>query len=47
MEPAREVAAGLAAAGILVVQQGGAAVDLATVTGAVRLARGPKWDPAS
>lgn len=47
MDLAREVAAGLATAGVLVVQQGGKAVDLATVTGAVRLARGPKWEAVS
>lgn len=43
MDPAREVAAGLAAAGLIEVRQGGVKVDPATATGALRLARGPGW----
>lgn len=43
MDAAREVAAGLAADGVLEVRQRGEKVDPATATGALRLARGPSW----
>ncbi len=43
MAAAREVAGELAEAGVLEVRQGGQAVELATATGPIRLARGPKW----
>ena len=43
MDPAREVAAELARAGVVVVRQHGADIDLATAVGPVRLARGPAW----
>ena len=39
MEPARQAAARLVAAGEVVVTQGGRVVDLATVTGPIRLRR--------
>ncbi|MEU4690887.1 DUF3253 domain-containing protein [Actinoplanes sp. NPDC023714] len=43
MDTAREVAAELARDGEIVVRQRGADVDIATVTGPIRLARGPRW----
>ena len=43
MDTARDVAAELAAAGLVEVRQGGSRVDPATATGALRLARGPGW----
>jgi hypothetical protein len=43
MDTAREVAAGLAGQGVIVVRRRGADVDITTVTGPVRLARGPAW----
>jgi hypothetical protein len=43
MDPARSVAAELAAEGVLEVRQRGVRVDPATATGALRLARGPAW----
>jgi uncharacterized protein DUF3253 len=43
MDPAREVAAELSRAGVIVVRQHGADVDLAAAVGPVRLARGPRW----
>jgi hypothetical protein len=46
MDVAREVAAGLARDGTIVVRQRGEDVDITTAAGPVRLARGPKWDPA-
>ena len=47
MDIAREVAAELAGEEIIVVRQHGKDVDLATATGPVRLARGPKWEAVS
>lgn len=43
MDAAREVAAELAATGVLEVRQHGEKVDPAAATGALRLARGPGW----
>jgi hypothetical protein len=43
MDLAREVAQGLAGDEVIVVRQHGTDVDLATATGPVRLARGPRW----
>jgi hypothetical protein len=43
MDVAREVAAELSRQGVITVRQRGAEVDVATVTGPVRLARGPRW----
>jgi hypothetical protein len=43
MATAREVAAELAATGLVEVRQRGVKVDPATATGALRLARGPAW----
>ncbi len=43
MDAARDVAAQLAAEGVLEVRQRGEKVDPATATGALRLARGPRW----
>jgi hypothetical protein len=43
MGDAREVAAGLAQDGVVVVRQRGADVDITTASGAVRLARGPAF----
>lgn len=43
MEAARDVAAELAAEGVLEVRQRGKKVDPAAATGALRLARGPVW----
>jgi hypothetical protein len=43
MDAAREVAAELARAGVIVVRQGGADVDVTVAKGPVRLARGPEW----
>ena len=43
MDTAREVAAGLSREGVVTILQHGAAVDLATAVGPVRLARGPRW----
>jgi hypothetical protein len=43
MDDARAVAAELAADGVVEVRQQGAAVDPATATGPLRLARGPAW----
>lgn len=43
MDAARAVAAALAAEGVVEVRQHGERVDLATATGALRLARGPAW----
>lgn len=43
MDAARDVAAELAAAGLIEVRQQGSRVDPATATGALRLARGPDW----
>lgn len=44
MDAARAVAARLAAGGVLEVRQRGQQVDPATATGALRLARGPRWE---
>ena len=46
MDAAREVAAELSQAGIIVVRQHGTDIDLATAAGPVRLARGPRWEEA-
>ena len=43
MEQSRSVAGELKADGILVITQRGQEVDLDTVTGPIRLGRGPKW----
>lgn len=43
MDAAREVAAALAATGVVEVRQRGVRVDPATARGALRLARGPSW----
>ena len=43
MDLAREVAAALAADGLVEVRQRGVRVDPATATGALRIARGPGW----
>lgn len=43
MDPARQVAAELAATGMVEVRQGGVAVDPATATGPLRVARGRAW----
>ncbi|WP_250033165.1 DUF3253 domain-containing protein [Paractinoplanes maris] len=43
MDEAREVAAELARDGVITVRQHGAEVDVATATGPIRLARGPRW----
>ena len=43
MDPARAVAADLAKEGTIVVRQHGVDVDLASASGPVRLARGPRW----
>ena len=43
MDAARAVASRLAAQGVVEVRQRGVAVDPATATGALRLARGPAW----
>ncbi|WP_239164639.1 DUF3253 domain-containing protein [Actinoplanes palleronii] len=43
MDPAREVAAGLARDDVIVVRQHGEDVDVTTATGPIRLARGPGW----
>ena len=43
MDAARDVAAALAADGVVEVRQHGERVDPATATGALRLARGPDW----
>lgn len=43
MDAARAVAEGLAAEGLVEVRQRGQKVDPATATGALRLARGPRW----
>lgn len=43
MDASRDVAAELAAEGVLEVRQHGEKVDPATATGALRLARGPSW----
>jgi hypothetical protein len=43
MDAAREVAAELSRAGVIVVRQHGEDVDAATATGPIRLARGPEW----
>lgn len=44
MDPAREVAAEMASAGVVEIRQHGKKVELSQVTGPVRLARGPRWD---
>lgn len=43
MDPVRDVAAELAAAGIIEVTQGGSVVDVTQAHGPVRLRRGPRW----
>ena len=43
MDPARAVAADLAKQGVIVIRQHGVDIDIATATGPVRLARGPRW----
>jgi len=43
MDTARDVAAELARQGVLVVRQRGVDIDMATASGPVRLARGPRW----
>ena len=43
MDAAREVAAELSRAGVLVVRQRGADVDADAAAGPIRLARGPEW----
>jgi hypothetical protein len=44
MDPARQVAAELARAGVITVRQHGAEVNVTTAVGPVRLARGPRWE---
>lgn len=43
MEPVRQAAQRLAETGEIEITQGGDAVDLAAVTGPIRLRRGPGW----
>ena len=47
MDAAREVAAELSQAGIIVVRQHGIDVEMASAVGPVRLARGPRWGTAN
>lgn len=43
MEPVRQAAGQLVEPGVVVITQGDQTVDLATVTGPIRIRRGPQW----